>query len=123
MHLIDDIHTLFHFCRRIYRVIPNGTDIVHAVVGGCVDLLHIQNIARVDPPTGGAAIAGVSVHRIFTVHRLGHNFGAGGFAGTVGTGKQIRMAKLTGHKLISQRGGDRPLTDHIVKGLRPVFPV
>ena len=41
VHLVDDIHPLFHCGRGVHRLIQNGPDVVHPVVGGGVQLHHI----------------------------------------------------------------------------------
>ena len=38
MHLIDDIHLIAAALRQIHRTFPEIPDVLHAVVGRCVDL-------------------------------------------------------------------------------------
>ena len=123
MDLVDDINPLFDLGGRIDRVVPQGAHIVHTVIGGGVDLQHIHAGAGVDAFAGGAAITGVSVHGMLTVDRLGKNFCTGGLARASGTGEQIGVAQAVVDKLVFQRLGHSKLTDHIVKGLGPVFSV
>ena len=74
-------------------------------------------------PAGGAAVAGVAVLRIFAVHGLGQNFGAGRLAGAARAREQIGMAQAAGLELILQSLGHALLADDVVKGLRAVFAV
>ena len=123
MHLVDDIHALFDLRRGIDGVVAQSTDAVHAVIRGGVDLQHIHARARIDAPAGGAAVAGVAVLRVFAVHGLGQNFGAGRLAGAARAREQIGMAQAAGLELILQSLGHALLTDDVVKGLRAVFAV
>ena len=48
MHLVDDVHTLFHLRRGVDGLVPQRTDVVHAVVRGGVELHHIEKAAGLD---------------------------------------------------------------------------
>ena len=99
MHLIDNIHTHLHLRRRINGIIPKIPNIIHAVVGSCIDFQNIHASAGINGLAGFAAVAGVAIPGIQAVHRLGQYLGAAGLARTAGTGKQICMAHLTGIQL------------------------
>ena len=94
MHLIDDVHTLFHLAGRINSIVPQVPDIVDTIVGGRIDLQHIHAGARIDGPAGLADIAGVAVMGIQTVDRLGKDLGAAGLARTPRAREQVRMAHM-----------------------------
>ncbi len=123
MHLVDDVDPFFYLCRRIYHIIPNGSDIIYAIIRRCIDLLYIKDISSINAPARGTAVAGIPIHWIFTVYGLGQYLGTGGFTRTPGAGKKVGMAELSGNQLIFQGGGHSSLPHNIVKGLRPVFPV
>ena len=89
--LIDDVDPLFHVGRRVNGLVPQRPHLIHAVVGGGVQLQHIQETAVFDAQAAGAAVAGITVHRMLAVDCLGQDLGAGGLAGAPGAGKQIRM--------------------------------
>ena len=42
MHLVDDIHPLADLRRGVDRVVPEGADLIDAVVGGRVDLQNVH---------------------------------------------------------------------------------
>ena len=87
MDLVHDVDPLADGGRGIDGLVPEGTDLVHTVVGGGVQLQHIQDGAVFDAPAGIALVAGVAVHGVLTVDGPGQNFGAGRLAGTPGTGE------------------------------------
>ena len=123
MHLVDDIHTLGEGCGRKGGLFPDVADVVHAVVGGGVDLADVQCRILQNGAAGGALIAGAAVNRVFAAYRPGQNLGAGGLAGTAGTGEKIGMAGAACRNLIAQSRGHVLLTKYIVKGQGPPFAV
>ena len=123
VNLVNDIHTLLHLCREVNGIIPKGTDIVDTVIGGGVDLQHVNTSPCIDTPACRAAVAGIAVHGRQAVHRLRQDLGTGSLAGTAGTCEQIGMAHSAIHKLILQGLCNAKLSHHIIKGLRTVFPI
>ena len=123
MHLVDDVHLIGADAGRISRLIPQVADVVHAVVGGGVDLHHVQDGTVVDAPAHLALAAGVAALVVGAVDCLGENLGAGGLAGTAGAGEQIGMAHTVGCDLVLQRGHDVLLTHHVLKAAGPPFAV
>ena len=123
VHLVDDIHALADRCGREYRLVAQHTHIVHAVVGSRVQLHHIQNRAVLDPPAGGALVAGIAVDRMLAVDCLGQDPRAGGLTGAAGADEQIRVAQPPGAHLIFQCLGDRLLPYDVVERFGPVFAV
>ena len=123
MHLVDDIHPHFHLGRRINGVVPQITDVVHAVVGGGVDLQHVHAGAGINGLAGFADVAGVAAVGIQAVDCLRQNFGAAGLTRAPGAGEQVRMAHFPGHDLGFQGLRHRHLSGNVVKGLGAVFAV
>ena len=123
VHLVDDVHALANRGRREDRLVAQHAHIVHAVVGRRIQLDHVENGAVLNAAAGVALVAGVSVHRVLAVDRLGENARAGRFARAAGADKKIGVAKPSGTHLGFERFGDERLPHHIVKGFRPVFPV
>ena len=123
MHLVDDIHLILAGAGGIGGLVPQVADIVHAVVGGCVHLHHVQQAAVVDALADLALPAGVAIYWMQAVDRLGKNFGAGGLAGAAHAGKQIRMAYAPCGDLVFQGSHDGTLTHHILKPLGSPFAV
>ena len=91
--LVHDVHALFHGGGGVDRLVQNGADVIHLVVGGGVQLQHVQHGAVLDAPAGRTAVAGIAVRRVLTVHRPGQQLGAGGLAGAAGTGEQIGVGQ------------------------------
>ena len=123
MNLVHNIHPLADSRRGIYRLVPQGADLIHAIVGGGVQLQHIQDGTVFDPQAGRALIAGVPIYRMLTVHRPGQDLGAGGLSRSTGTSKKIGMGKPACFHLAFQRIGDMGLANHIIKGTGPPFSV
>ena len=123
VHLVDDIHLILAGAGGVGGLVPQVADIIHAVVGGCVHLHHVQQAAVVDALADLALPAGVAIYRVQTVDRLCKNFGAGGLAGAAHAGKQIRMAHAPCGDLVFQGGHDGTLAHHILKPLGSPFAV
>ena len=123
VHLVDDIHLILAGAGGVGGLVPQVADIIHAVVGGCVHLHHVQQAAVVDALADLALPAGVAIYRVQAVDRLGKNFGAGGLAGAAHAGKQIRMAHAPCGDLVFQGGHNGTLAHHILKPLGSPFAV
>ena len=123
MHLVDNVDPVFTAGGGVVDLLPQVADIVYAVVGGGVDLYYIVDGAAVQPFTDLACVARLAVHSVGAVHRLGQDFGAGGFAGAAGAGKQIGVGNATLFDLVFQRGGHMVLAVHIGKDPRAVFTI
>ena len=106
MDLVHDIHPAADGGGRVDRLVPEGTYLVHAVVGGRVQLYHIQNGAAVDARTGGTGSTGIPLHRALTVDRFGQDLGAGGLSRAPCSGEQVGVRKPVLPDLILQGFGD-----------------
>ncbi len=114
--LVDDVHPLFHRGGGVDRFIQDGADVVHAVVGGGVQLQHVQNGTVENAQAGGALVAGVAVLGMFAVDGPGQQLGAGGLARSPGAGKQISVGQTAGGHLPLQGLGDVVLAYDLVEG-------
>ena len=123
VHLVDDVHALFHLCGREDRLIAQQTDILHAVVGRGVELCHVEDGPVLDPAAGRAGIAWVPVDGMLAVDRLGQYPRAGRFARAARADEQVSVAEPPCADLVLQRFGDSLLTHNIIKGPGPVFAV
>ena len=123
MDLVHDVHPLPHGGGGVHRLVPQGADLVHAVVGGGVQFQYIQNGAVFNAQAGGALVAGVAVHRSLTVHRPGQDLGAGGLAGAPGAGEEIGVGEAVSRHLLLEGVGNMALPHHIVKGAGPPLAV
>ena len=123
MNLVHDVHPLAHGGGGVHRLVPQGPNLIHAVVGGGVQFQHVQDGAAFNAQAGGTGVAGVAVHRVLAVHRPGQDLGAGGLAGAPGAGEEIGVAQTAGGHLPLERLGNMGLAHHIVKGAGPPFAV
>ena len=123
MHLVDDIHPLFQHGRGIHRLLPQRTDLIHAVVAGGVQLRDIQRGAGIHGPAGLAPAAGLAVHRGQAVHRLGQYPGTGGLAGTPCAGEEIGVGGMALGHLTAEGIRDVLLSHDLGKHLGPPLAV
>ena len=123
VHLVHDVYPLFHVGRGVNGLVPQSADLIHAVVGGGVQLQNVQKAAVFNAETAGTLTAGVAVYRVLAVHRLGQNFGAGSLAGAPGAGKEIGVGGAALRHLLFQRLGDVLLSDNVGEHLGPPFAV
>ena len=79
MNLVDDIHSVFTACRCKSGFISYISDVVNAVITGGVDFNNVKNCARLNSLTDFTFTAGITVHGVQAVDRLGKNFCTGGF--------------------------------------------
>ena len=91
MHLVDDVHALFHGGGRKHRFLAQGAHIVNAVIRCGVKLHHVHHGALAYAAAGGAHAAGIAVYRVLAVDGPGKYSRAGGLAGAAGTDKEIGM--------------------------------
>lgn len=87
--LVHDVDALFDAGGGEDGLVAQGADVVHAVVGGCVDLYDVHDRAVVNAAAGGALAAGVAVHGVLAVDGLGEYFGAAGLARAARTYEEV----------------------------------
>ena len=71
MDLVHNINTLPHISGRIDCFIPQGTDLIHAVIGRRIQFQHIQKASALNACAGGTLTTGITIHRLFAVNCLG----------------------------------------------------
>ena len=123
MHLVDDIHALFDRDRRKHGLLAQLADVIHAVIGRSVDLDNVHDAAVLDAEAGGALAAGIAVHGVLAVERLGKYLRAGGLARAARSDEQIRVRGAACRYLIFKRFRYVLLPDDLVKGLRPPLSI
>ena len=123
VHLVDDVHTLFHLRGGVDGLVPQRTDVVHAGVRGGVELHHIEKAAGLDAEAALAFVAGVTVLGVLAVHRLGEDLCAGGFARAARAGEKVGVREPSLRDLPLQRFGDVLLPDHVGEGFGPPLAV
>ena len=123
VHLVDDIHAPAQDGRRVDGFFQHGANVVHAAVGGGVQLRHIQQRAVVNAAARFTRTARCAVHGVQAVDRLGEDTGTGGLACTAGTGKKIGMGSTALCHLPLQGIGDVALSHHFGKSSGPPFAI
>ena len=123
VYLVDDIHPVFGHRRGEVDLLAQIPDVVHPVVGRGVDFHHIHDGAAVDALADVALVAGVAIHGMEAVDRLGHNLGAGGLARPAGPGEQIRVGQTAGLQFVFEGRRDVVLPIHVGERLGPPFAV
>ena len=121
MDFIDDIDAVRSSKRSKLHILADFTDVVHARIGGAVDLDDINRVALRDLLTISAGRARRSRWPLFTVERFRENSGDGGLADAARPGKQIGLRNPFRGDRVDQRLHDMRLTDHVVEGPRAVF--
>ena len=94
MHLVDDIHFIFCFCRHKHDFVTDPADIIYTVVTGGVHLDNIEKRAVNDAFTDLAFITGVAVNRVQAVYRTGEDLGDRCLTCSSCSAEEIGMADL-----------------------------
>ena len=121
--LIHDINAFADGSGREDGIFPQGTDIVHAVVGSRIHLHDIHGGLFLDSPAGRTLSTGISVYRVFAVNCFGKDLGTGCLSGSPSADKQICMTQPVVHDLLFQGFRNMFLTYDIIKCLGSPFPV
>ena len=123
VYLVHDVDALFDRRGAEHGLLPQGAHVVHAVVGGGIQLHHVEYGPLADPAAGRADAAGVTVDGVFAVDSLRQDAGAGGLAGPSGADEDVRVGEAARLHLVFQGLRDVLLPDNLVKGLRPPLAV
>ena len=123
MHLVDDIHTLFDRNRRKHGLLAQLADVINAVVRCGVDLDDVHDASVLDAEAGRALAAGIAVHGVLAVERLGKYLRAGCLARATRSDEQIRVRGAACRYLIFKRFRYVLLPDDLIKGLRPPLTI
>ena len=123
MNLVDDIYPVSSLSGRILNLIPDISDIFHAVIGGSVDFHYIHRGPGKDRLAGWTFIAGTAVHRTLTVDSSRIYLGNTGFSGASCSAEQIGMTDTLRRYLIFKSLNNRLLSFYIFKGNRTPFAV
>jgi hypothetical protein len=121
---VDDVNLEAGAGRAIEGVLAEVADVVHAVVGGPVDLDDIDVVAVVDGQATVALAAGGygGAVGLKAVEGLGQQAGHRGLADTAGPGKEVRMGNAAGGDGVAKGLRDGLLAHDIVEGLRTITP-
>ena len=123
MYLVDDVNLVFSLRGAILHLLTDLADVVHAVVGGRIDLDDVHGDPAGNRFAGRALPTGASIHRVFTIHGLGKNLGNRSLSGSPRTTKQVCMPYTIRLYLIAKSSDDMILSFYIFKFLRTKFPI
>ena len=119
VNFVDDVDLVFSHLGGIAHLFQQFADVIHAVVGGCVQLQHVHGAFGLNGAADLALAAGIAVIGIQAVDGPAHQLGHGGFARSAAAAEQIGMGDLPRFDLMPQ-GFDRcGLPYHAFEGLRP----
>lgn len=122
MHLVNDVHFVLPFDRRVLRIFTEFANVVHAVVRCTVNFYHVHRAPGVYLCAGSADIARLKLRRgILTVHRFGENTRRRSLAYATRTIEDIRMVYASRLHGIAQRPRDVFLPDDISEALGSPF--
>ena len=107
----------------VARALPQLAHLLDAVVGGPVDLLHVEGAALGDFLARGALEAGLGGRTIASraVEGLGQDARGGGLAHAPCPREEEGVADATGAQGVLQGTGEGGLADQLVEGVRPVL--
>ena len=123
VYLVDDVHLVLRHRRGVLDLFAQVADLVHAVVGGGVDLDDVHAVFLLELQAHVALAAGVAVHGVQAVDGAGKHLGRGGLARAARAAEQVGVGHAPGFHLMAQRADDRVLADDLRKRLRPPGPV
>ena len=122
VHLVDYIHAVLSDLGRNLHLVHQGLDVVHAVVGGRVQLMDTVGPPFLEGDAGLTFSARLHVlGRIGTVYGLGEDAGCAGLAHSAGSAEKVSMGQLSPQDGILEGPGYVVLADKGLEGVRPVL--
>ena len=123
--LVEDVYTMRSGGRGHGADIhTNLSDVLNLVVGGGIELDHIQRSALSDSDAGSTLVVGFAVFaQVGAVEGLGEQSGGRRLPRSARPGEQVRMGHLAFEDLARQRPGDMVLAHDLGEGLRAILPV
>ena len=123
VHLVDDVDLVFRGERGQGHVGLELPDLVDAVVGGAVDLDHVQALPSRNGLAAAAAAARLPGLRRKAVQRLGQNTGHGGLAAAPRSREQVGVPHPRSRQGSSQDFDCRRLAGYLRKPLRTISTI
>ena len=122
MYLVDDEYFVTPQLRRDARLLHQGLDVLHGIVGGGIELKDVQGALLIERLARLTGVAGFAIgSRILAIDRLGEDAGASGLSYTPRPAEQIGMGQLPALHGILQRRRQGCLPYDGVEGHRTVF--
>jgi hypothetical protein len=123
MDLVYDIYAIGSDLGRDPDLFSEGSDIVHGIVGGGVQLMDAVGTVFVEGEAGFTLVTGLTrIGDVTAIYGLGKDPCTGGFSYSTGTAEQVSMTQMIVYNGIPECGGNGGLTDHIHKTRGPVLP-
>ncbi|SBV35169.1 hypothetical protein STPYR_10099 [uncultured Stenotrophomonas sp.] len=119
VHLVDQVHLVLAARGHVLGVLDHLAYIVHAGVGGRVDLQQVDVAAGVDVQAGRALPARVGAGAVLAVQRLGEDAGDGGLANAAGAGEQEGVVDAAAVQRVAQRADHVFLAHQLGETLGP----
>ena len=95
VHLVDDEDLVLAYLRRNARLLHQGLDVLHRIVGGSIQLEDVQGTLLVERLTALALITRLTIgRRVLAVDGFGKDAGTGGLSHTTGSAEQIGMGQF-----------------------------
>ena len=113
VHFVNDVNLVAAFGRGILDLIADGPHVIHPIMGGAVNLHHIQRISRGDLAAVLAFTARLAIFQIQTVERFGENAGGSRLANSPRAHEKIGVSDALRVDGVLQRAGDMLLPDHL----------
>ena len=120
--LIDDVDLEAVPRRGVPRALAKFPNVVHAGVGGGVDLQNVQAVGRGDLAAGDAFGARLFSRSLLAVEGLGQDPGRGGLSHSPHARKEEGVGDAAAPEGVSERPGDRLLARDLIEGLRTPLP-
>ena len=125
VRLVDDVHLEAPGDRRVEGALAQFPRVVHAAVGGGVDLDHVDAArpGRRQRDAGVAHPARIGRGPVHAVQRAGQDARAGGLAAAARPAEEVGVVDPPAAQRLAQRLGDLLLALDLGEGGRPVLPV
>jgi hypothetical protein len=121
VHLVDDEDLELPLRRGVGDRVPQVADLLDAVVGGAVDLDHVQVAALADGDDRGIRGVEVGLRAAGAVERLGEDARQRGLAGAPGADQQVGVGDAAAGDRVLERAHHMVLADDVIERLRPPF--
>ncbi len=123
VHLVDDVHLDAQLSRGEGHPFEHGANIIHAAVGGGVELEDVEGAAGDDAFTGRALPTGRGCGTMLAVKCHGKHERGAGLPGAAGPTEQVGVSGPAGLDRVGQGLGDVSLADDLGEVPRAIFAV
>jgi hypothetical protein len=122
VHFIDDIDAIPTSKRRELDVLPDFSYVIHAGIGGSVDLNNVNGCPLGDLYAVRTGLTRRARGASLAVQGFGENAGHRGLSNSARARKEKGMGDPLGRDRVHERLHNVRLANDLVKGSRPIFP-